>query len=125
MIKDVAGIGPYVEVHSGSTGTYVNNGFGSQGVGNLRYNTSIQQLEVYDGQAWITLNSGITTIGLTREAVELLNWAKKEKRRQEELERLAKNNVTIQDALGQLRHAEERVRIIQTLCEKSEKEENA
>jgi len=38
-----------MQVMGGSASTYVNNYGGAQGVGNLRFNTSSQCLEVYDG----------------------------------------------------------------------------
>ena len=63
--------------------TYVNNYSGAQGVGNMRYNTSTQNMEVWDGNGWIILNTSIPMLGLTSEAEEILDWAR-EKRREEE-----------------------------------------
>jgi len=40
MIKNIHASGRYIQVTGGDASTYVNNYSGSQGVGNLRYNTS-------------------------------------------------------------------------------------
>jgi hypothetical protein len=67
----------------GSASTYVNAYSGSQGVGNLRFNTSNQNLEVYDGTNWINMNMPDVTVGLNNEAESLLDWARE--RRNEEM----------------------------------------
>jgi hypothetical protein len=125
MIKDIISSSEYLRVTGNLNSTYVNGQSGLQGVGNVRYNTTNQNLEVYDGFNWIMINMSVANVGLNAEAVALLDWAKKQKEQQEKLERLARENVTIQDALGGLRRAEERVGILQILCEQSQKAENA
>jgi hypothetical protein len=125
MIKDIISSSEYLRVTGNQTSNYVNGQSGLQGVGNIRYNTTNQNFEVYDGFNWIMINMSVANVGLNAEAVALLDWAKKQKEREEKLERLARENVTIQDALGELRRAEERVIILQILCEQSQKAENA
>lgn len=83
MIKDIHPRGRYMQVMGGSASTYVNNYGGAQGVGNLRFNTSSQCLEVYDGTNWTRLNMPDATVGLSDEAESLLDWARE--RRNEEL----------------------------------------
>jgi hypothetical protein len=83
MIKDIHPRGRYMQVIGGSASTYVNNYGGAQGVGNLRFNTSIQCLEVYDGTTWTRLNMPDATVGLNDEAEALLDWARE--RRNEEI----------------------------------------
>ena len=125
MIKDIISSSEYLRVTGNLNSTYVNGQSGLRGVGNVRYNTTNQNLEVYDGFNWIMINMSVANVGLNAEAVALLDWAKKQKGQQEKLERLARENVTIQDALGDLRRAEERVGTLQILCEQSQKAENA
>ena len=63
MIGNIYSSSPSVVI-SGSTGsTYVNGYAGAQGVGNMRYNTTSQKTEVFDGTTWITLNTGSMKIG--------------------------------------------------------------
>lgn len=79
MIKDIMASGRYMHVSGGSTSTYVNGYGGAQGVGNMRYNTSNQNMEVFDGNNWITLNMGYSSVGLTPEAEALLDWARQKR----------------------------------------------
>jgi len=83
MIKNVHPHGRYMLIIGGSASTYVNAYSGSQGVGNLRFNTSNQNLEVYDGTNWINMNMPDVTVGLNNEAESLLDWARE--RRNEEM----------------------------------------
>ncbi len=51
--------------------------------GQVRYNTSTQNMEVFDGNMWQCWSNSTATVGLTQEAEELLDWARK--KRQEEV----------------------------------------
>jgi hypothetical protein len=85
MIKGITGQGAYMQVSGGSTmNPYIPNNIGAQGVGNMRYNTQNQNLEVYDGATWQVLQPTYATVGLSYEAESLLNWARD--KRNEELE---------------------------------------
>lgn len=108
--------GRYVQVISGNSSTYVNNYSGSQGVGNMRYNTSNQTMEVFDGSTWVQLNMGYASVGLNNEAESLLDWARK--KRDEELEwyRLATNSEAVRIALEQLEQAKQRLELTAILA---------
>lgn len=116
MIKDIMSSGRYVQVISGNSSTYVNNYSGSQGVGNMRYNTSNQTMEVFDGSTWVQLNMGYASVGLNNEAESLLDWARK--KRDEELEwyRLATNSEAVRIALEQLEQAKQRLELTAILA---------
>jgi hypothetical protein len=105
MIKDIMASGRYVQVSGGSSSTYVNGYSGLQGVGNMRYNTTSQNMEVFDGNNWITLSMGYAQIGLNGEAESLLDWARK--KRDEELawQQLAETNKAVKIALDNLEEA--------------------
>ena len=75
MISTIMPTGRYVQVSGGGASTYVNNYSGSQGVGNMRYNTSMQCMEVFDGQNWQKINMATASVGLNHEAESLLDWA--------------------------------------------------
>jgi len=84
MIKHIHARGRYMQVIGGSASTYImNNHSGAHGVGNIRFNTNTQQLEVYDGNNWTFLNMPDATVGLNDEAESLLDWARE--RRNEEI----------------------------------------
>jgi hypothetical protein len=55
MISNVFPSGRYVQVSGGAASTYVNGYSGAQGIGNMRYNTSSQRMEVFDGSSWVML----------------------------------------------------------------------
>ena len=116
MIKDITPTGRYMTVYSGNANTYVNNYSGSQGVGNVRYNTSTQNMEVYDGNNWITLSSGIATVGLNGEAESLLDWARQ--KRDEELmwKSMATENEAVKIALENLEKAKRQLDITAKLA---------
>ena len=113
MIKDIMAIGRYTQT-AGGGGTYVNNSYGGQGVGNMRYNTSTQNMEVFDGSGWQTLNMGIASVGLTGEAEMLLDWAKQ--KRMEEMMLQAR-----MEKHPGLREAYERLEIMKALTLEEEK----
>ena len=102
MIKNVHGIGQYLVVYNNSASNYINNYSGSQGVGNMRFNTSNQTMEVYDGTIWQGLKMGETTVSLTQDAVEALDWAKQKRQEERKLQELSKQYPAVADALDAL-----------------------
>ena len=119
MIKNISGGGKYLAVSSGSSSTYVNGYSNAQGVGNMRYNTSTQNIEIYDGSVWITMNSGYATVSLTSEAEQLLDWARKKRDEEMSLELLAMNNPTIKDLVNQVKEKQDQIKMVQTLMKSS------
>lgn len=121
MIKNISGGGKYLSVSGGAGSTYVNNYSGAQGVGNMRYNTSTQNIEVYDGANWVQIQSGYATISMTPEAESLLDWARQKRAEETERENLANDNPTIRDLLNQIKEKEEQLKIVQTLIKEETK----
>ena len=118
MINGISVTGRYMVAHGGySGGTYINGSIGAQGVGNMRYNTSLQKMEVFDG---ITLSTTVASVGLSGEAESLLDWARKKREEEEEIERLAKENVAINDLLEQVKEKQHQIKMVQTLIRKEE-----
>ena len=121
MIKNITPIGRYITVSGGNSSTYVNGYSGAQGVGNMRFNTSTQNMEVFDGNLWMTLNMDYASVGLNSEAESLLDWARK--KRDEELawESLAKDNKAVKIALDNLEQAKQQLDITAKLAREYEK----
>jgi hypothetical protein len=128
MIKNIHPRGRYMQVIGGSASTYINGYGGAQGVGNLRYNTNNQQLEVYDGNSWTLLNMPDATVGLNEDAEMLLDWARKKKHEEEvslslpsdhPAVKLAKDNIN--RAKQALKEAEDQLKITLILSEEHEK----
>lgn len=90
MIKGISTHSPrWMSVYSPSQSPYISPG--SMSAGMVRYNNSSANLEVYDGNAWLTL-SGSADVGLTPEAQATLDWAYKKMKEDEQLEELMKKH---------------------------------
>ena len=117
MIKAIHSSGRYIQVIGGSASTYVNANPGAQGVGNLRFNTSSQRLEVYDGGSWQELNMPHASVGLNPDAEAAIEWAQRQMTEEKRLEVLAKEHPAVADAMEAVRQAQERVRIVAALVQ--------
>ena len=117
MIKNSTGSGKYLTVMGGASSTYVNNYSGAQGVGNMRYNTTNQNIEIYDGANWIQMQTGYATVSMTPEAESLLDWAKLKRAEEEMNKALAESNPTIADLLEQKKKIDEQISIVKKLIQ--------
>ena len=117
MIKAIHTIGKYIQVIGGSASTYVTAQAGSQGVGNLRFNTSQQRLEVYDGMTWLELNTPHASVGLNPDAEAAIEWAQRQMTEEKRLAALAKEHPAVADALEAVQQAQEQVRIVTALVQ--------
>ena len=82
----------------------------------MRYNTTNQCIEVFDGNNWIMLNMSFASVGLNGEAESLLDWARQ--KRDEELawKSLAEKNQAVKIALDNLEKARQQVDITAKLA---------
>ena len=113
--------GQYIYVNGGNPPhTYINGHSGLQGVGNVRFNTITQNMEVFDGTSWIMLATSHTSVGLTPDAERILDWAKGRMLEEAELERLAKENPTVKDLLEQIKEKQEQLKVVTTLLKSPE-----
>jgi hypothetical protein len=115
MLKDITATGRYVTVTGGDTSTYINGYSGLQGVGNMRYNTSNQNMEVFDGNNWVQLNMGYASVGLNGEAESLLDWARKKRDEEFAIQALAKTHPAVKAAVEAVERAQEQLKLIRDL----------
>ena len=120
MISNVMPSGRYVQVSGGSTSTYINGYSGLQGVGNMRYNTSSQNMEVFDGNNWIMLNMGSVSVGLNGEAESLLDWAREKRNEELKWKELAEKNQAVKIALDNLEKAKQQLDVTAKLAREYE-----
>ena len=120
MLKDITASGRYIQVSGGGGSTYVNGYAGSQGVGNMRYNTSSQNMEVFDGNNWIQLSMGYSSVGLTGEAELLLDWAREKRNEELAWKTLAEKNAAVRIALDNLEEARRQLDITAKLAREYE-----
>ena len=88
MIKNINSNSEHITVSDTTLPTYINGFNGMQGVGNIRFNTSNQDMEVYDGNNWLTLYRGTAFIDLAYRTKEILQWAEKKMKEEEQLDAL-------------------------------------
>lgn len=115
MIKSISATGRYMQVTGGAGSTYINNYSGALGVGDVRYNTTTQNLEVYDGNNWVQIQTGYTSVGLNAEAESLLDWARQKRDEELQIQTLAKSNVAIKDLLEQRKTIDDQISMVKTL----------
>ena len=122
MIRTVNGMGRHVMVNGGYPATtYINTSLGYMNVGDVRYNTQMQQLQVYDGQSWVEINSSHASVGLTPDAENAIDWAIKKRQEDLALEELAKTNSTIADLINQKKELDDKIKMVQTLMKEEVK----
>jgi hypothetical protein len=117
MIKAIHSSGRYIQVIGANPSTYVNANPGAQGVGNLRFNTSGQRLEVYDGSSWLELNTSYASIGLNPDAEAAIEWAQRQMTEEKRLAALAKDHPAVADAMEAVKQAQERVQVVAALVD--------
>jgi len=115
MIGQLFQSGRYVIVSGGSTTNYITAYSGLQDVGNMRYNTSSQCIEVFDGTSWQRININTAHVGLSPEAEQILDWANRKRLEDIEIEQLAKENAAVKDLVDQIKEKQHQLKMIQTL----------
>lgn len=90
---------------------------GNSLVGQLRYNGTSQNLEVYDGNSWLIMNSAYPTIELAPHVQAVVAWAQCKMAEETRLQHLAVEHPSVADALAAVAKAEEQVRIVAALVD--------
>lgn len=87
MIKGINSSGRYITVSGGpASGPYISPG--SSGAGMVRWNSSMNQIEVNDGNSWISMSMGYSTVELTPDAESLLDWARQKRQEEQRLKEM-------------------------------------
>lgn len=106
--------GANVVVSGGSTSVpYVNQNNTNPMQGMLRIWGN--DMQVFDGNSWMTLSSSYATVELNGEAQSLLQWAREQKAKQSEREERIKKNPALQKAFENIKRAEENFDLIDAL----------
>lgn len=88
MIKGLSG-GKYITISGGNPSTtYINPG--AVGSGMMRYNGNMNCIEVNDGNSWKQMDMSYAQVQLDSEAEGLLDWAKKKRAEEMQLNELCK-----------------------------------
>lgn len=115
MIKGI-NTGTGLQVTNGYTSwpTFYNTSAASNNtlVGQMRYNGSSQNIEVFDGASWLIVSSSYPTIELSPHVQSIINWAQTKMAEETRLKELAREHPSLKDALDALHRAEEQVKIV-------------
>lgn len=78
IINGIRSSSKYLYIHGGySNPPHISPG--AAGAGMIRWNPNMNQLEVNDGNVWLTLSGTDIGIDLNEEAVGLLDWVKQKR----------------------------------------------
>ena len=115
MIKGLMG-GPGLDVQGGNTSVpYVNQNNANPMQGMLRIWGS--DMQVFDGNNWITLGTSYATVNFNGDTQSLLTWAREQRDRQSKREALIKDNPALTKAWEAIMRAEANFDIIEKFVE--------
>ena len=115
MIKNVYGSGRYLTAYNNNASNYMNNFGGAQGLGNMRFNTVLQCLELWDGQMWQPFKMSDVSVSLTQDAVEAIDWVNQKRLEEMKIKALAEQHPAVADQLAAVREAEEKLQMVAAL----------
>ena len=111
MIKGITSSSQYIVVNGGNAMTpYISPG--AQGAGQMRYNTSSNNMEVWDGVTWREISMAYASVDLSYEAQELLKWARETRNKELTRESRIRSNPALRKAYEAIQRAEENFDIL-------------
>lgn len=113
MIRNLtAGYGIHIGNNSFSI-PYIDSTRPSAGM--VRYMNN--NLEVYDGNSWMIMQSIYPQVELTGDVQTVINWARAKMAEEARIKELAAKHLSVADALTAVERAEEQVRIVAALVD--------
>jgi len=113
MIRNItAGYGIHIAGNTYNT-PYIDATRSSAGM--VRYLNN--NLEIYDGSNWMTIQSSHPQVELSEEVQSILAWARGRMAEEARVKELANKHPTVADALEAVKQAEEQVKIVAALVD--------
>ena len=114
MIKNITG-GAFMQVncYQGNM-PYISPG--AQSAGNMRYNTNLQRVEVYDGNTWLEIGGGYANIELSPVVQTAINWVMQQMAKEAQMQEMAKKHASVQHALDNVEQAKRELELIYQLA---------
>lgn len=94
---------------------YIYSNGASTLAGAVMYDISTQKYKINNGTNWVDCDATVS-LTLSMDAHRALDWALQKIKREQEYAELARNNVSVQDALQSLVMAQERLDIVTALA---------
>lgn len=124
MIDYVYG-GEFLTITSSKGATPYMNHNANPMTGVISYDSSSQQMKVFDGNNWQTVGGGTAMVNLSPDAVSALKWAKEKMLEEQELNALCEKHPAIKDLVGQMKTSMDnyihKIEMIKTLLKEEEK----
>jgi hypothetical protein len=119
MINGIVQHGKYMYIHGGhASGPYVN--MSNYSAGMVRYDGT--NLQVYDGNTWMTIAGSSASVGINPVAEEAIDWVRQQMEKEKQLLELAKKSKSVSIALDNLNNAKAELELIAILAREHNEE---
>jgi hypothetical protein len=119
MINGIAQHGKYMYIHGGHAGgPYVNMSNPSAGM--VRFDGT--NLQVYDGNTWMTIAGSTASVGMSPVAEEAIDWVRQQMEKEKQFFDLAKTSKSVSIALENLNKAKAELELIAILAKEHNEE---
>lgn len=115
MIKGISGNNNLIVSGGSASWPYINSNSSNPIQGMLRLNGN--DMQVFDGTAWLNLTSSYASVSLDAEAQDLLQWARTQRQLDLNRKTLIKNNPALQKAYESIQRAEANFDILSKFVE--------
>jgi hypothetical protein len=117
MIKSIYSGSMDVTVQGGTSFmTPINSTY--SGAGMIKFDPASQNFQVNDGMNWVNIPNDTVSIDLSYESKMALEWARRKRREELELEELAKTNPAINDLVNQIKEKQNQLEMVKALIKK-------
>jgi len=118
MIKGLQGV-TGITVGGGNTALpYVSPNSSNPMTGIVRIHNT--ELEVFNGSNWQAISSSYATVSLDQDVLDIIQWARKKRKEEDDWYKLASTNEAVRIALEQLEQAKTRVELTTILAREHE-----
>ena len=119
MINGITQYGKYMYIHGGHAGgPYVNMSNPSAGM--VRFDGT--NLQVYDGNGWMTIAGSTASVGMSPVAEEAIDWVRQQMEKEKQFFDLAKTSKSVSIALENLNKAKAELELIAILAKEHNEE---
>jgi hypothetical protein len=119
MINGIVQHGKYMYIHGGHAGgPYVNMSNPSAGM--VRFDGA--NLQVYDGNTWMTIAGSSASVGMNPVAEEAIDWVRQQMEKEKQFFDLAKTSKSVSIALENLNKAKAELELIAILAKEHNEE---
>ena len=120
MIKNVSA-GAGLVVSGGQPFVAVGYSSAGLGIGNMRWNSMRNDVEVYDGATWAAFSNNSIHIGLSTDILDTLAWARLKMSEERHRADLAKHHPALKDLIDQATEVEDKIKMVSILLEQDTK----